>query len=58
MAGTPRTSARSQRLITALATCLLGAVTAFALGRVFVGGAATMRLLFAALASGVAGVPL
>lgn len=51
MAGTPRTSARSQRLITALATCLLGAVTAFALGRVFVGGSATMRLLFAALAS-------
>jgi transglutaminase-like putative cysteine protease len=53
MAGTQGTSARSQRLITAVATCLLGATTAFALGRVFLGGAPTLRLLFAAVASGL-----
>jgi hypothetical protein len=50
MASAPGTS-RTQRLIAAAATCLLGATTAFALGRVFLGGAATQRVLVAALAS-------
>ncbi len=51
MARTAGTSARTQRLIAVAATCLLGAVTAFAIGRVFQGHAATYRLLAAALAS-------
>ncbi len=50
MAGPSGTSARAQRLITVAATCALAAVTAFALGRVFIGGAPTWRLLFAAIA--------
>jgi transglutaminase-like putative cysteine protease len=51
MARTAGTSARTQRLIALVATCLLGAVTAFAIGRVFQGHPATYRLLAAALAS-------
>jgi transglutaminase-like putative cysteine protease len=49
MAGPSGTAARAQRLITVGATCALAAVTAFALGRVFVGAASTWRLVFAAL---------
>jgi transglutaminase-like putative cysteine protease len=51
MARTAGTSARTQRLIALASTCLLGAVTAFAIGRVFLGHPATYRLLVAALAS-------
>jgi transglutaminase-like putative cysteine protease len=49
MAGSPGSSARTQRLITIAATCTIAVVTAFALGRVFIGAAATWRLVFAAL---------
>ena len=53
MAHSQGTPARAQRLIALAATVLLAAATAFALGRVFLGHAATWRLLMAALASAV-----
>jgi transglutaminase-like putative cysteine protease len=51
MARTQGTTARTQRLIALLATSLLAVTTAFAIGRVFVGHAATYRLLVAGVAS-------
>lgn len=51
MAHTPGTPARTHRLIALLASCLLGVSTAMALGRVFVGAAASYRLMAAALLS-------
>ena len=53
MARATGTPARTQRLIAVLAICLLAAATAVALGRVFIGPAATQRLLLAALVSGL-----
>ncbi len=51
MAHTSGTTARTQRLIALVATCLLGVTTAYALGRVFDGRAPTWRLMMVALAS-------
>lgn len=53
MAHPTGTPSRNQRLITAGATLLLGVTTALALGRVFLGGQATWKLLWVALASGL-----
>ena len=51
MARTQGTSARTQRLIAGVATALVAATAALALGRVFAGNPATLRLLAAGLAS-------
>jgi transglutaminase-like putative cysteine protease len=51
MARIQGTTARTQRLIALVATSLLAVTTAFAIGRVFLGHAATYRLLVAAVAS-------
>ncbi len=51
MARTQGTSARTQRLIAGVATALVAAASAIALGRVFVGNGPTLRLLAAGLAS-------
>ena len=53
MARTQGTNARTQRLIALVATCLLAATTAFAIGRVFVGHGSTYRLVAAGLLSAV-----
>lgn len=58
MARTTGTTARSQRLIGLVATCLLGVTTGLAIGRVFLGHAATYRLVVAALVSAVLAVAL
>jgi transglutaminase-like putative cysteine protease len=51
MARTQGTSARTQRLIAGVATALVAAASAIALGRVFDGNGPTLRLLVAGLAS-------
>ena len=53
MARTQGTSARTQRLIAGVATVLVAAAGAIALGRVFEGNGPTMRLLAAGVASAV-----
>ena len=53
MARTQGTSARTQRLIAGVATVLVAAAAAIALGRVFEGNGPTMRLLAAGVASAV-----
>ena len=53
MARTQGTSARTQRLITGVATVLVAAASAVALGRVFEGNGPTLRLLLAGVASAV-----
>ena len=51
MARTQGTSARTQRLITVVAMCLLALTSALAIGRVFVGTASTYEMVVVALAS-------
>lgn len=53
MARTQGTSARAQRVTAGVATALVAATAALALGRVFAGNPATFRLLAAGLASAV-----
>jgi len=53
MARTQGTSARAQRLIAGVATALVAATGAIALGRVFEGNAPTLRLLAGGVASAV-----
>ena len=53
MARTQGTSARTQRLIAGVATVLVAASAAIALGRVFQGNGPTLRLLVAGVASAV-----
>jgi transglutaminase-like putative cysteine protease len=53
MARTQGTSARTQRLIAGVATVLVAAAAAIALGRVFEGNGPTLRLLAAGVASAV-----
>lgn len=51
MARTQGTSARTQRLITVVAMCLLALTSALAIGRVFIGTASTYEMVVVALAS-------
>lgn len=53
MARTQGTSARTQRLTAGVATSLVAAAAAIALGRVFAGNGPTLRLLVAGLASAI-----
>jgi transglutaminase-like putative cysteine protease len=58
MARTAGTTARTQRLITLVATCLLAGATGLAIGRVFLSHAATYRLVSTAVVSAVLAVAL
>jgi transglutaminase-like putative cysteine protease len=51
MARTQGTTARTQRLITVVAMCLLALTSALAIGRVFIGTASTYEMVVVALAS-------